>query len=142
MSASPHYAGPNRRRALFLGWLIAAVAIFAGLALATWCPIEWRPRLSEDPNVERYWAFFVLGMAAKLAAPRRHWAILAIVALAAFGTEAIQLVVPGRHARLPDGAVKALGAVSGVMASYAFFKARRAWRRLAMTESPGKVLPN
>jgi VanZ family protein len=142
MSASTPFAGANRRRSLFIGWLIVALAIFAALAAATLCPIQWRPRLSNDADAERFWAFFLLGMAAKFATPRRHLSILIIVALIAFGTEAMQLVVPGRHARLPDGTVKCLGAVAGVMAGYACFKLRRMWRALTLTDGQGRFVPN
>jgi len=132
-TASPH-VGSNRRRPLFLGWLFAALAIFALLAAASVCPIGLRPHLSSDPNQERFWAFCLLGLAAKFAAPRRHWSTIACVVLLALGAEASQLLAPGRHARAPDAAIKALGAVSGVLMGYAFFKLRRAWRMLGAAD--------
>jgi VanZ family protein len=134
------YAGADRRRPVFTGWLVAALLIFVALAAATWCPIQYRPRLSDDADAERFWAFFLLGLAAKFAVPRKHLPTLAIVALMALGTEAMQLVVPGRHARLPDGVVKALGAIAGVQVGYAYFKLRRLWRKVSATE-PRPVTP-
>ena len=125
------YIGRERRRALFVGWLLVALAIFALVAAVTFCPIGWRPRLTRDPDQERFWAFAVLGVAAKFAAPRRHLQVMACVVAIAVGTEAAQLFIPSRDARLWDAAVKALGAVAGVQAGYAFFKLRRAWKTLA-----------
>ena len=141
----PKPAAPNRRRPLFWGWLLAAVAFLGLLIAASVCPIGWRPHLSSDPNQERFWAFALLGMAAKFAAPRRHWSTIACVVLIAFGAEAAQLLAPGRHARLSDGTIKAVGAVAGVLMGYAFFKLRRLWRRLGAAggqgEGPGLTAP-
>jgi hypothetical protein len=137
-NASPKNAVPNRRRPLFLGWLLAALAVFGLLIAASLCPIGWRPHLSSDPNQERFWAFAMLGLAAKFAAPRRHWSTIACVVLIAAGAEAAQLLAPGRHARLEDGTIKAVGAIVGVQMGFAFFKLRRAWRRLDAAGGQGE----
>ena len=143
MLIPPHHAGPHRRRTLFPGWLLAALILFTLLVAATVCPIGWRPHFSQDPNEERFWAFFMLGLAAKFAVPRRHLPTLACVVLLAMGTEAAQLLAPGRHARVEDGTIKALGAIAGVQTGYAFFKLRRAWRTFAAARQKreGQSLP-
>ena len=128
MSDAPPYVGPERRRALWVDWLLAALLISLLATAASICPLGWRPHLWRDPDLERFWAFLVLGLTAKLAAPRRHLSILACVVLMAVGTEAAQLLVASRHARVSDGIVKAVGAVSGVHIGYAFFKLRRVWK--------------
>ena len=140
MSNAPHYVGPERRRALWVDWLLAALLISVLAAAASICPLGWRPRLWRNPDQERFWAFLVLGLTAKFAAPRRHLSILACVVLMAVGTEAAQLLVASRHARVSDGIVKASGAVAGVQMGYAFFKLRRVWkRRVAELVQPAAV---
>lgn len=131
MLAAPPRIGPERRRLLFVGWLLAALLIFALVIAATVCPIGWRPRLSRDPDQERFWAFFALGVAAKFAAPRRHLSLLVGVVLTAGVTEAVQRWLPGRDARVADAVIKALGAFAGVQTGYTFFKLRRVWAGLA-----------
>ncbi|MGZ3274013.1 MAG: hypothetical protein ACXU82_02995 [Caulobacteraceae bacterium] len=140
MSAAPPRIGLERRRFLFASWLLAALLILAMVIAATVCPIGWRPRLSSDPNQERFWAFFALGVAAKFAAPRRHLSLIACVVLAAVVTEAAQLWSPGRDARIPDAVIKALGAFTGVQTGYAFFKLRRVWETLSEARAQRKVL--
>jgi len=131
MSDAPSYVGPERRRALWVDWLVAALVIAVVVGAASICPLSWRPRLWRDPDQERCWSFFVLGLAAKFAAPRRHPQILACVLLMAIGTEAAQLLVASRHARLSDAIVKGVGGVAGVQMGYAFFKLRRVWETFA-----------
>jgi hypothetical protein len=117
---------PERRRKLMSAeWLLLAGGALAVIVFATLCPIEWRPRLSDNPDMERLAAFAVLGFAAKFAFPRKHlWTILGI-ALFAAGLEAAQGLVPGRHAHLWDAAVKMLGAAAGVQFGLAALIFRR-----------------
>jgi hypothetical protein len=106
---------PERRRKLMSAqWLLLAGLALAVIVFATLCPMPWRPRLSENPDLERFAAFAVLGFAAKLAFPRRHlWTILGL-GLVAAGLEIGQSFIPGRDAHLSDAVVKALGAAAGV----------------------------
>ncbi|WP_202330004.1 VanZ family protein [Mesorhizobium sp. L-8-3] len=59
-------------------------------------------------------AFILLGILFCLGY-RRAWPFaLAIVTVAAFGFEAMQMLTPDRHARLDDAVVKAFGGIIGV----------------------------
>jgi hypothetical protein len=104
----------RRRRLMSVEWLLLAGLALAVIVFATLCPMAWRPRLSENPDLERFTAFAALGFAAKLAFPRRHvWTILGL-GVAAASLEAGQRLIPGRDAHLWDAVVKMLGAAAGV----------------------------
>jgi len=117
---------PERRRKLVsVEWLVFAGLALAIIVFATLCPIQWRPHLSRNPDVERFAAFAALGFAAKYAFPRRHvWTILGL-GLVAAGLEAAQRLAPGRDAHLWDALVKALGAAVGVQLGLVSFIVRR-----------------
>lgn len=146
MARTAAYSGPNRRFAkpspLVVG--LAALAV-CGIAFATLCPIELRPRMAE-PDAERFAAFFGLGGLIALAAGRRWIGATAAVMLLAFGFEAAQLVVPGRDAMLSDAIIKAMGGVCGSAAAQAVFAARRLAVRLSdvlgRRAKPGSALVN
>ena len=94
---------------------IVAWSLAAAIMLMTLGPVGLRPQFGH-PQLERYLAYAVLGMAFSAAYPRhRGWVALAVIC-GAFGLEAGQLLVPGRDARVPDALAKALGAVCGVLA--------------------------
>ena len=129
----PESAGRERRRTIWSApWLLFAASVLAVIVFATLCPIGWRPRLFKDPDLERFAAFAALGFAAKLALPRKDRLTVAGLLLLAVGLEAAQLLIPGRDARVPDGLVKALGAVAGVQGGQVFFAVRRAARRVTV----------
>jgi VanZ family protein len=119
------YAGRERRRAapsLLMASL--AVTVLAAIVFATLCPIGLRPHLG-GANEERFGAYFLLGVMAALAAPRRPAAAAIIVVLAAVGLEYAQQLAPSRHAHVADAAVKALGGIVGVLSGQLAFPARR-----------------
>src|SRR3954449_10849254 len=91
---------PERRRAkpsvLLIGLAILSAEV---TGLVTLCPISLRPHLW-SANHERFVAYFVLGVLGALAAQRRRLGALALVVFLAFGLEAAQRLVPGRHAML------------------------------------------
>ena len=69
----------RRRKLLSVRWLMFAALVLAVIVFATLCPMPLRPRLFENPDLERLTAFAALGFAAKLAFPRKHhWTILAL----------------------------------------------------------------
>ena len=125
MARRAAYSGPNRRIArpspVVVGLAVLAVA---GIAFATLCPIELRPRMG-DPDTERFAAFFVLGALIAQACGRRWLGATAAVMLLAFGFEAAQLAAPGRDPMLSDAIIKALGGVCGSAAAQAVFAVRR-----------------
>jgi hypothetical protein len=127
MVASP--VSERRRRQISVQWLLLAALALAVIVFATLCPMQWRPRLFANPDLERFAAFAALGFAAKLAFPRKHlWTILGL-GLVAAGLEAAQHLAPGRDAHLRDAVVKAIGAATGVQLGLAGLIARRALAR-------------
>lgn len=119
----------RRRRLVSVQWLLVAALALAVIAFATLCPMQWRPRLFRDPDLERFAAFAALGFAAKLAFPRKHfWTILGL-GVAAAGLEAAQSLAPGRDAHLRDAVVKMLGAAAGVQLGLVSLIARRTLAR-------------
>jgi hypothetical protein len=83
------------------------------VALAVLVPIEYRPTSTFSPDVERFAAFAAVGFAFALAYPRRLWLAALVVVGAALTLEALQMISPTRHGRLPDASIKALGAAVG-----------------------------
>lgn len=93
---------------IFVGCLTLAFIIYATLS-----PINARPVLA-GPQLERFAAFALMGLAFGLAYPRRVLLIVVIVVGAAIGLEALQLLMPDRHARVADALIKALGGACGI----------------------------
>jgi hypothetical protein len=104
--------------------IITAFAGLAGIVFATLCPIGMRPHFA-SPNVERFGAYFVLGVLLSLAFPRRRLAVITGVLVLACALEAAQLLIPGRDGRVADAAVKALGGIIGASAGYGIYPLRR-----------------
>jgi hypothetical protein len=122
-------AAERRRNLMSPQWLLLAALAMAVIAFATLCPMQWRPRLWANPDLERFAAFAALGFAAKLAFPRRHlWTVLGLVLVAA-GLEAAQSLAPGRDAHVHDAVVKAIAAATGVQLGLVSLIARRAAAR-------------
>ena len=130
---------PERRRARPSAPLIALAILGVGvIGFVTLCPIQLRPHLW-SANHERFAAYFVLGALIALAAQRRWLGALALVILLAFGLEAAQRLVPGRHAVLSDATVKALGGVLGCAVAQLSFPIRRL---LARAPAPKPTRPD
>jgi hypothetical protein len=134
------YAGPERRtRSLDMKALFAAAMIFAGIAFATLCPLELRPRLG-NPNVERFGAYLLLGLCTSFALPRRPATVIFAVTAVAVGLEAGQLLVPGRDAAFFDACIKAMGGAFGTFLSQAsYFLGRRFWPRSGRRRSVSRL---
>ena len=116
---------PERRQAKPSVTLILLAALGAeAIGLATLCPINLRPHLW-SANHERFAAYLVLGAMISLAAQRRWLSALALTVFLAFGLEAAQRLIPGRHAVLSDATIKALGGVLGCAAAQVSFVLRR-----------------
>jgi hypothetical protein len=97
-----------QRVSTIAGWLGLAFIIFVTLS-----PINDRPVIA-SPQLERFAAFAVVGLAFGLAYPKRILLVVAIILISAFGLEALQLLRPDRDARLLDALVKAAGGVCGI----------------------------
>ena len=94
-----------------MAWLLLAAVLFVTVS-----PIQMRPVTDAPPDVERFAAFAVLGLAFAISYPR-HWRLVAcLVVAAALVFEAAQLLAPTRHARVADALVKALGGLVGIAA--------------------------
>ncbi len=97
-----------QRLSVIAGWLALAFIAFATLS-----PIEARPSIA-SAHLEHFIAFALVGLAFALAYPNRILLVVVIVAGAALGLEALQLLTPDRHARATDALVKSLGGISGI----------------------------
>jgi hypothetical protein len=95
--------------------VIAAWLALAFIAFATLSPIGARPSVA-SPHLEHFAAFALTGLAFAVAYPNRILLVVVIVAGAALGLEALQLLTPDRHARAADALVKSLGGISGICA--------------------------
>ncbi len=114
-------AGRLACRVLF--WLT-----LAGIAFATLSPIDDRPMTPFGADPERAAAFAALSALAMLGYPARRllwfFAILAV----AVALEAGQNLVVGRHGRLPDAEVKALGTFAGAVLALALERVSAVFR--------------
>jgi VanZ family protein len=92
----------------WVAWLLLlAIAVF------TLAPIEFRPLTEAPVSLERFVAFAVIGTTFCLGYPKHRLPILVLL-LGLIGLfEVAQNYIPGRHGRLPDGLVKASGALLG-----------------------------
>jgi hypothetical protein len=100
----------------WVAWLLVlAIATF------TLAPTEFRPVTGAPVSLERFAAFAAIGAAFCLGYPRHRLYILVLLVGIVGFLEVAQNIVPGRHGRLPDGMVKASGALLG--AAFAAFVA-------------------
>ena len=139
---APGYSGPDRRRARPSPVLASAtVTLFAAIAFSTLCPIGLRPHLA-SADVERFDAYFALGLVATLAAGRRATGAAVAVVLTALALEYAQYLVPSRDPRLADALVKALGGVCGCLAAQASFPMRRLLARIRAHDTYSPYAPS
>jgi VanZ family protein len=113
-----------------LAWLLVlAIAVF------TLSPIELRPVTAAPANWERFAAFMAIGVLFCLGYPQHRWRIVGLVIGLAGLLEVLQNLSPGRHGRLPDGLVKAAGALLGIVLAMG---AERTLGRLRTSSRPGR----
>ena len=108
-----------------LFWLTILLVVFSTLS-----PIDWRPESGLPPRVERFGAFLVISLLWTLGFPRHRWAGLAALVGLAGLLEVMQTLVPGRHGRLHDAEVKALGVAAGAALGMVLLTLGR-WRDMA-----------
>jgi hypothetical protein len=84
------------------------------IVLATVSPLEMRPLVTENPNIERFAAFALVGLLFGLAYPRRLTVDASFVVIAAGLLETLQLMTRDRHGHIADAFVKAAGGAFGV----------------------------
>ena len=105
-----------------LFWLVLVFIAFVTLS-----PIELRPETELPAHVERLVAFATVGGLSMVAYPRHRfrwfWALISVAAL----LEAGQHLVAGRHGRMIDFDVKAVGTLAGSCAVLAAERLGRAF---------------
>jgi VanZ family protein len=93
---------------------VAAWLLLIVITVLSIVPPGYRPVTPAPHDVEHLSPFVAAGLAFGLGYERRHlWQGFALVAFSA-AIELIQLAIPGRHARLSDFLVDAVGACLGV----------------------------
>jgi VanZ family protein len=98
----------TRTVALLVFWLLLGLICFW-----TYGPVGFRPQTGHAV-LERFTAFFALGGALAWGYPRRPVLAAMIIGVIAVGSEALQMVIPSRDARLIDAVEKLLGGTAGV----------------------------
>jgi hypothetical protein len=107
----------------------AAWTTFVAIVFVTVSPIDMRPSVTADPNIERFAAFAILGLLFGLAYPRRLVAGATFVILAAGMLETFQLMTPDRHGHIADAFVKAAGGAFGVAVALVILSMVERWQR-------------
>jgi VanZ family protein len=97
--------------------IIAWVLVFI-LTLLSVVPPWLRPTTNVSHNVEHFAALFVTGVAFGLGYSRRPVIVGLVLVFFCAAIEIVQLLVPGRHARLSDFIVDAVAATAGVAAAF------------------------
>jgi hypothetical protein len=103
-------AGMTQKIALALFWILLALILFWTLS-----PVQLRPHVARAA-VERAGAFFALAVTLGASYPRRPLLVALVICAIAVGSEALQLVIASRHARLIDAAEKLAGGLTGIAA--------------------------
>lgn len=99
-----------RQLARWAAWLLVGA-----IAVVTLAPIELRPVSAAPANWERFAAFTAMGALFCLGYPHQRWRIVGLVIGLAGALEVLQHLNPSRHGRLPDGTIKAAGALWGIV---------------------------
>lgn len=109
----PSLETANRGTVLFarvLAWSLAAAIVVLSVV-----PPTLRPETALPHCAEHFGIFCATGIAFGLAHNRRHLLLLVLLAMFAGGVEILQLMAPGRHARLSDFVVDAVAACVGAV---------------------------
>ena len=113
-------AGDNWTAIIYIAAMISRVCrwiawpLLAAIIFVTLSPIGLRPVTPAPANLERFVAYAALAGVFCLGYPKDR--LLALLSLVAFAgvLEALQHLVPTRHGRISDAAVKMMGAAAGV----------------------------
>ena len=104
----------------WIAWLLlAAIAFF------TLSPIEQRPVTDAPDDFERLAIFVALGVAFAQSYPVRLIRTILLLVICIGLLEAAQEFVPGRHGRIQDAAVKALGMLLGLSLAIIAFRRKQ-----------------
>ncbi len=91
-------------------WACLGLIVFATLS-----PIQLRPEVFGNPNIDRLGAFVLLSLLFGLSYPRRPGFVLLLTAGAAMLLEFLQTFTVDRHGHLADMLVKVAGVPMGVL---------------------------
>jgi VanZ family protein len=100
--------------AAVLAWLLLAAITFVTIS-----PINLRPETGHA-FLERFLTFAALGATFGIGYRRQMPFAAAVTIVAAIGLEAVQLLAPGRHARVVDAAEKVAGGLVGLVVAAAW----------------------
>ncbi len=110
----------NRRYVAVCAGGVVAIIVFATIS-----PLNDRPHLTQNADIERFAAYGLAGLLLGVSYPRRFlWTVLFLVSLA-FILEGLQLLTPDRHAHVSDMSVKAVGGLAGVFVAGLILRLRR-----------------
>jgi VanZ family protein len=94
-------------------WLIWPIVL--AITAFTLCPIQFRPTTPAPADLERIFAFIVLGILLSIAYQKMRLLSFSLAVVGAALIEAAQKFSPGRHGHLHDFDVKVVGIVSGML---------------------------
>ena len=97
---------------------IIAWIIVTGLITVSLVPASLRPGTGVSHNLEHFGSFLLAGIVWCIAYADRLVLWLGTMPVLAGGVELLQIFVPGRHARLSDFAVDALGGCVGILITF------------------------
>lgn len=103
---------------------LAALLLLIAIAFVTLSPVGLRPQTGA-PDMERAVAYFLLGTTLAVGFPQRPSQTVAAIAFIATVLEALQLIDPGRDARIEDLLVKIAGGVFGILVARGLASALR-----------------
>src|SRR5690242_15211375 len=92
-----------------LAWILLAAIVVLTLAPASLRPISPLPH-----KLEHLIAFLLVGIALARAYPHRFYFLVVMAILFVGAVEALQMLAPGRHARLSDFVVDAVSVCAGL----------------------------
>ncbi len=94
---------------------IAAWALLAAIFIFTVGPLSLRPDTGLPPDLERFAALLVVGVAFALAHPKHPLFVTALIFLSIGILEFLQVFIHYRHGTLHDALIKYAGGAVGVL---------------------------
>ena len=107
-------------------WFLIAAVTFATIG-----PPRYRPMTDLGQDSEHALAFMLVGLAVGLSYARRPWLVAAVAVSSTGILELMQVLVPGRHARLEDFIVDAGSLGAGLVVAAGLHAALAQRRRRA-----------
>lgn len=98
--------------ARMIAWILAITVVILSVV-----PRELRPHTGVPHNLEHFFAYSITGFAFGLGYERSRRVLAPILVFFCGSVELIQILVPGRHARLIDFIIDALAVLMGLLAA-------------------------